>query len=53
MCAGDVPGAPGALHVEAVGERVWRARWMEPETRGAPILAYRVWGRPQHRYTYC
>ncbi|XP_045769581.1 proto-oncogene tyrosine-protein kinase ROS isoform X2 [Maniola jurtina] len=49
---GDVPGPPGALHVEAVGERMMRARWSEPEARGAPIEAYRVWGRPHHRINY-
>ncbi|XP_032516846.2 proto-oncogene tyrosine-protein kinase ROS isoform X1 [Danaus plexippus] len=46
---GDVPGAPGAVHVEAVGERVLRVWWTEPEPRGAPVMEYRVWGRPQLR----
>ncbi|XP_072932674.1 proto-oncogene tyrosine-protein kinase ROS [Epargyreus clarus] len=49
---GDVPGPPGPLRVEAVGERVLRAWWAEPDSRGAPIEAYRVWGRPQHRVTF-
>ncbi|KAJ2951162.1 hypothetical protein O0L34_g5554 [Tuta absoluta] len=49
---GDVPGPPGKLRVEAVGDRVLRAWWSEPDKRGAPIEAYRVWGRPQHRVGY-
>ncbi|XP_049872297.1 proto-oncogene tyrosine-protein kinase ROS isoform X2 [Pectinophora gossypiella] len=49
---GDVPGPPGSLRVEAVGDRVLRAWWSEPDTRGAPIEEYRVWGRPQHRISY-
>ncbi|KAI5646079.1 protein tyrosine kinase domain-containing protein [Phthorimaea operculella] len=49
---GDVPGPPGKLRVEAVGDRVLRAWWAEPDPRGAPIEAYRVWGRPQHRVGY-
>ncbi|XP_063891749.1 proto-oncogene tyrosine-protein kinase ROS isoform X1 [Helicoverpa armigera] len=46
---GDVPGPPGPLRVEGVGDRVLRVWWTEPDTRGSPIIAYRVWGRPQHR----
>lgn len=49
MAAGDAPGPPGAVRVEAVGERVLRARWAEPEPRGAPAQLYRLWGRPLHR----
>lgn len=49
VCAGDVPARPGPPAVEAVGERVLRAWWAEPDARGAPVLAYRVWGRPRHR----
>ncbi|KAL0880126.1 hypothetical protein ABMA27_002609 [Loxostege sticticalis] len=49
---GDVPGPPGSLRVEAVGERVLRAWWAEPDPRGAPVTMYRVWGRPQHRVNY-
>ncbi|XP_039755125.1 proto-oncogene tyrosine-protein kinase ROS isoform X1 [Pararge aegeria] len=52
LTLGDVPGAPGALHVEAVGERMMRARWTEPEARGAQIQEYRIWGRPHHRINY-
>ncbi|XP_028033617.1 proto-oncogene tyrosine-protein kinase ROS isoform X3 [Bombyx mandarina] len=47
--SGDVPSAPGAMRVESVGERVVRVWWAEPDPRGAPILDYRVWGRPPHR----
>ncbi|XP_053604338.1 proto-oncogene tyrosine-protein kinase ROS isoform X2 [Plodia interpunctella] len=46
---GDVPGPPGPLSVEAVGDRVLRAWWAEPDNHGEPILGYRVWGSPQHR----
>ncbi|KAJ8716622.1 hypothetical protein PYW07_003249 [Mythimna separata] len=46
---GDVPGPPGPLRVEGVGDRVLRVWWTEPDTRGSSIIAYRVWGRPQHR----
>ncbi|KAM3965054.1 LOW QUALITY PROTEIN: receptor protein-tyrosine kinase sevenless [Aphomia sociella] len=49
---GDVPGPPGALRAEALGERALRAWWGEPDPRGAPVLAYRVWGRPLHRANY-
>ncbi|XP_060801498.1 proto-oncogene tyrosine-protein kinase ROS isoform X2 [Amyelois transitella] len=49
---GDVPGPPGALSVEALGERVLRAWWAEPDSRGDPVLAYRVWGRPKLRSNY-
>lgn len=48
--SGDVPGPPGPLRVEGVGDRVLRVWWTEPDTRGSAIIAYRVWGRPQHRY---
>ncbi|KAJ0183261.1 hypothetical protein K1T71_001237 [Dendrolimus kikuchii] len=46
---GDVPGPPGPVRVESVGERVVRAWWQEPDPRGGTISAYRVWGRPPHR----
>ncbi|CAH2047113.1 unnamed protein product, partial [Iphiclides podalirius] len=46
---GDVPGPPGPLSVEAVGDRVLRAWWSEPDPKGSPVTAYRVWGRPQNR----
>ncbi|CAH0586987.1 unnamed protein product [Chrysodeixis includens] len=46
---GDVPGPPGPLRVEGVGDRVLRVWWTEPDPRGSSIIAYRVWGRPQHR----
>ncbi|CAK1585368.1 unnamed protein product [Parnassius mnemosyne] len=48
---GDVPGPPGPLRIEAVGDKVLRAWWSEPDPRGSPVTAYRVWGRPQHRDT--
>ncbi|XP_063534702.1 proto-oncogene tyrosine-protein kinase ROS [Cydia strobilella] len=49
---GDVPAAVGALHVDvvdALGSRVPRAWWAEPDPRGAAVDHYRVWGRPHHR----
>ncbi|XP_073955418.1 receptor protein-tyrosine kinase sevenless isoform X2 [Choristoneura fumiferana] len=46
---GDVPGPPGELRVEALGERVLRAWWTEPDNHGATVDHYRVWGRPAHR----
>ncbi|XP_050679139.1 proto-oncogene tyrosine-protein kinase ROS-like isoform X2 [Leptidea sinapis] len=46
---GDVPGPPGALRVEAVGEKVLRAWWSEPDPRGDPVTHYRVWGRARNR----
>nr|XP_026496387.1 proto-oncogene tyrosine-protein kinase ROS isoform X1 [Vanessa tameamea] len=49
---GDVPGPPGAPRVEAVGERMLRTWWAEPDAHGAPVLAYRVWGRPIGRINY-
>ncbi|XP_045449564.1 proto-oncogene tyrosine-protein kinase ROS [Melitaea cinxia] len=49
---GDAPGAPGALRVEALGERMLRAWWAEPDAHGAPVEAYRVWGRPHNRINY-
>ncbi|KOB64927.1 Tyrosine-protein kinase receptor [Operophtera brumata] len=47
--AGDVPGAPGPVRVDSVGERMVRASWTEPQLNGAPVTQYRVWGRPKHR----
>lgn len=47
---GDVPGPPGPLRVEGIGDRVLRVWWTEPDPRGSPVTAYRVWGRPQHRF---
>ncbi|XP_026748879.2 proto-oncogene tyrosine-protein kinase ROS isoform X1 [Galleria mellonella] len=49
---GDVPGAPGAVRAEQLGERAVRAWWAEPDPRGAAVGAYRVWGRPLHRENY-
>ncbi|KAH9630492.1 hypothetical protein HF086_000705 [Spodoptera exigua] len=46
---GDVPGAPGPLRVESFRNGVLQVKWNEPDSRGSPILSYRVWGRPQHR----
>ncbi|XP_014362622.2 proto-oncogene tyrosine-protein kinase ROS isoform X1 [Papilio machaon] len=45
---GDVPGPPGPLRVQAVGDKVLRAWWAEPDPKGYPVTEYRVWGRPQH-----
>ncbi|XP_038214357.1 proto-oncogene tyrosine-protein kinase ROS [Zerene cesonia] len=49
---GDVPGPPGALRVEAMGDKMLRARWAEPEPHGLPVELYRVWGRPANRVNY-
>ncbi|XP_075975168.1 receptor protein-tyrosine kinase sevenless [Anticarsia gemmatalis] len=49
---GDVPGPPGSLRVQGVSDRVLRVWWTEPDPRGSPVTAYRVWGRPQHRVTH-
>ncbi|CAB3226870.1 unnamed protein product [Arctia plantaginis] len=49
---GDVPGPPGPLRVEGIGDRVLRVWWTEPDPRGSPVTAYRVWGRPQHRIAH-
>ncbi|CAK1555335.1 unnamed protein product [Leptosia nina] len=46
---GDVPGPPGPLRVEAVGEKIVRAWWVEPDPRGDPVTFYRVWGTPRNR----
>lgn len=46
---GDVPGPPGPLRVESFRSGVLQVKWNEPDSRGSPILSYRVWGRPQHR----
>ncbi|XP_068617317.1 proto-oncogene tyrosine-protein kinase ROS [Battus philenor] len=46
---GDVPGPPGPLRVQALGDKVLRAWWSEPDPKGYPVTAYRVWGRPQLR----
>ncbi|XP_041979738.1 proto-oncogene tyrosine-protein kinase ROS isoform X2 [Aricia agestis] len=49
---GDVPGAPGEVRVAVVGSRVLRAWWPEPDPRGAPVTAYRLWGRPYTTENY-
>ncbi|XP_045523257.1 proto-oncogene tyrosine-protein kinase ROS isoform X2 [Pieris brassicae] len=46
---GDVPGPPGVLRVEAVGEKIVRAWWAEPDPRGDPVTHYRIWGTPSKR----